>query len=145
VAGTIYMNFNIEAQPIYLIAGAVGALLPDIDEPKSYLGNKTKSTSFFINIFFGHRGITHSILALLILQPLLLLFFMINNINLDILYFFNSGYLSHLLTDLFTKGGIPLLYPNEKRYKIPVFKTGGFLERIFRYVLYYMFFGFIKF
>jgi inner membrane protein len=139
------MQFNTDIKTVYLTASVIGSLLPDIDEPKSYIGSKSKSTSFFIKFFFGHRGITHSILFISIFHLLLFILFKYKNINISILYLFTIGYFSHLAVDFITKGGIPLLYPNEKRYKIPIFKVSGFLETIFRYFLYYIFFGLVKF
>jgi inner membrane protein len=119
--------------------------LPDIDEPKSYTGSKVKSTSFLIKLFFGHRGITHSFLFFSILHVILFICFRFNNLNVEILYLFACGYFSHLFTDFLTKGGVPLLFPKEKRYKIPIFKVGGFLEKIFKFMLYYMFFYIVRF
>lgn len=145
VAGSLYMQFNADIKTVYLTASVIGSLLPDIDEPKSYVGRKTKSTSSLIKFLFGHRGITHSILFMSILHLLLFILFKYKNINISVLYLFTIGYFSHLLVDFITKGGIPLLYPKKKRYKIPIFKVGGFLEKIFRYFLYYVFFGLLRF
>jgi inner membrane protein len=44
---------------IYYATTAIGALLPDIDTPKSYLGRRFLPLSIIINFLFGHRGITH--------------------------------------------------------------------------------------
>ncbi|MCP6617940.1 metal-dependent hydrolase, partial [Klebsiella pneumoniae] len=41
----------------------LGALLPDIDHPKSWVGKRTRPVSNVIGWIFGHRGITHSALA----------------------------------------------------------------------------------
>lgn len=41
------------------------------------------------------------------------------------------GYISHIILDLFTKEGVPLLKPISKhRFKLLPFKTGSFIEKI---------------
>lgn len=50
---------------LFLLLVAIGSLIPDIDEPNSLLGRKLKFLSYPINIFFGHRTITHNILIFL--------------------------------------------------------------------------------
>lgn len=126
-----------EADPqIYLLpASAVGALIPDIDEPQSYAGRKIKVVSKMIKSVFGHRGITHSFLGMGIIS--LLIYFLLDYFNLSfkILTMFNLGYLSHLLTDLITKAGVPLLYPYKKKIRIPLIRTGGKLEFVFRTIV----------
>ncbi|MCI2285922.1 metal-dependent hydrolase [Colwellia sp. MSW7] len=41
----------------------VGSLLPDLDHPDSTLGKRFKFISYPISALFGHRGITHSLIA----------------------------------------------------------------------------------
>lgn len=102
------------AYPSYYGGVALGSLLPDIDHPNSYLGRKLYPISVLINKCFGHRGFTHSFLSLTLLG-LATTFWWVENF-----YFFGGlflGYLSHLLADMTTVSGVPLLYPNKKRYK----------------------------
>ncbi len=40
------------------------------------------------------------------------------------------GYLVHLLGDLFTPPGVPLLFPLKFNARVPLVKTGGILERL---------------
>ncbi|WP_016586988.1 metal-dependent hydrolase, partial [Yersinia pestis] len=48
----------------HIIPGALlTSLLPDIDHPKSILGQRLKWVSVPIARVFGHRGFTHSLLA----------------------------------------------------------------------------------
>jgi len=44
-------------------ASLITCLLPDIDHPKSLLGQRLKWLSYPIARAFGHRGFTHSLLA----------------------------------------------------------------------------------
>lgn len=49
-----------------MAGGAIGSLIPDIDSPSSTLGRRMKTLSKFIAENMGHRGATHSIIALII-------------------------------------------------------------------------------
>ncbi|ADO76965.1 metal-dependent hydrolase [Halanaerobium praevalens] len=135
LVGGIFLLKEADPQIYLLPASAVGALIPDIDEPQSYAGRKIKVVSKMIKSVFGHRGITHSFLGMGIIS--LLIYFLLDYFNLSfkILTMFNLGYLSHLLTDLITKAGVPLLYPYKKKIRIPLIRTGGKLEFVFRTIV----------
>jgi membrane-bound metal-dependent hydrolase YbcI (DUF457 family) len=48
---------------------------------------------------------------------------------------FGIGYASHILADWFTTEGVPLLWPNRKRFRSPLsFRTGGLGELLFSLV-----------
>jgi inner membrane protein len=125
-------------EPITAVASGalalLGSIVPDIDNKKSMVGSKMKITSTITNKIFGHRGITHT-------PALLIVFFAIifgcllgtgNMQFLPLLVGFTMGCASHLLLDMFTKGGIPLLFPlSKKRVKLTPFKTGGIFEILF--------------
>lgn len=101
--------------------GALGALLPDIDHPESWLGRRLKPISIPISAVFGHRGITHSLLAILALGIVLL-----GEIGPAWVSPLVVGYLSHLAGDWLTKSGIPLFYPLRTPFRAPItFRTGG--------------------
>lgn len=52
------------------------------------------------------------------------------------------GYISHILLDLFTKEGVPLLRPIIKyRFSLLPFKTGSFIEGISRFINIIIIFG----
>ena len=131
----------------------VGSLLPDIDEPKSYVGNRSMGASYLVKGIFGHRGFTHSILAVLIM--LIPLYWIIHSqsyvisvsslLNYEELkttmsgalqFFFLTwygiviGYILHILEDMCSVSGVPLLYPLSKRIRIPIYRTGKGMEKI---------------
>ncbi|CAK5462718.1 Membrane protein [Escherichia coli] len=86
-------------------------LLPDIDHPKSFLGQRLKWISKPIARAFGHRGFTHSLLAVFALLATFYLkvpesWF----IPADALQGMVLGYLSHILADMLTPAGVPLLW-----------------------------------
>lgn len=120
-----------------VMAGAfLGSILPDIDHKGSFIGRRLKVTSFIVNHTVGHRGLTHALIFTIGLTTLLL--FLVMQLSgfpqmimlLFVLGLF-GGMISHLLLDMMTKQGIPLLYPfTKKNYSIARFKTGGIGEYI---------------
>ncbi|MGY0162463.1 metal-dependent hydrolase [Edwardsiella tarda] len=119
----------------HMIPGALlTSLLPDIDHPRSLLGQRLRWISVPIARAFGHRGFTHSLLA--IGGALYLL----NHewpsttwgIPADALQAMIIGYLSHLLADMLTPAGVPLLWPIRWRFRLPLLVTrqGNQLERV---------------
>ena len=109
------------------------ALLPDLDHPRSLLGRQLPWISGPLSRLFGHRGFTHSLLAVgmgvwglaQVEAPWLL-----SGVVKDALI---VGYLSHLLGDWLTPMGIPLLWPWRRRFRLPglPLKSGGGYERAF--------------
>lgn len=109
------------------------ALLPDLDHPRSLLGRQLPWISGPLSRLFGHRGFTHSLLAVgmgvwglaQVEAPWLL-----SGAVKDALI---VGYLSHLLGDWLTPMGIPLLWPWRRRFRLPglPLKSGGGYERAF--------------
>lgn len=107
----------------------LGALLPDVDQPASELLSKLPLGSghvvgHIINPFIKHRNITHSILGFIIVNALVGLiltkipaYWGISSISVMIA--FGLAYLAHLLADMFTVEGIPLLYPYKRFFGIP--------------------------
>ncbi|MCL7461599.1 metal-dependent hydrolase [Pseudomonas sp. NW5] len=118
-----------------LLAGATaGALLPDIDHPKSWLGRRLPFISRPIAAVFGHRGITHSLLAVVGLALALHYGWAHGYVGSDewglVAVGLTVGYLSHILGDFLTHGGVPLFWPLKRRFSAPLtFQTGGVFER----------------
>lgn len=131
-----------------------GALFPDIDEPKSYIGNKFTLIARFLK-FIGlkHRTLTHWLIF-----PVLVIvsgYFISLEILSIMVMSFGIGILAHDIGDLLTKGGIngflyPLL-PNTKIALLPHFlrfKTFSIEEYIFILFLFllniYLYFNLAK-
>jgi len=107
--------------PVDYAAAAFGALLPDLDHPGSWIGRRFKLIAWPITLIFGHRGITHSLLAAGAVSILLL-----SQVAAAWVIPIGLGYLSHLLGDYLTPLGIPLLYPSRKAFHFPTpIRTGG--------------------
>ena len=137
VADKLNLNSDIASfEGMVFITGAViGSLFPDIDHRGSYLGRKAKITSTITNALFGHRGITHSPIAMgafVFFLYLLSKLFIVTSpfIKLWFIGFF-LGILSHIFLDMLTKGGVPLLLPfTRKRISLTKMKTGSMGEKL---------------
>lgn len=118
-----------------LVAVGIGSLLPDIDHPKSFIGNRTRGISDGVGLVFGHRGLAHSILGVVF-------FFFASRLLLSSLQlpsvwgeWFTTGYIAHLIEDSFSKNGVAWLQPIYKKriqfgFKIVYYRTGKLSETI---------------
>jgi inner membrane protein len=104
----------------------LGGLLPDVDHPKSWVGKRLRPASDIIAKVFGHRGITHSLVAVvgcwLLLQH--------QAVPLEIAVPVVVGYLSHLAADLLTPAGLRLSWPLKGTWALPVCRTGSPFEPV---------------
>ncbi|WP_449240566.1 metal-dependent hydrolase [Desulfoscipio gibsoniae] len=113
------------------VTGGLAALLPDIDSPKSYLGSKVPIAPSAIKMTLGHRGPLHSLAAAVALYILFQWYLpqvlpaLIPYVNHWIFW----GYTSHLLLDMLTPEGVPLLWPVRGRLAVPLAHTGSIMER----------------
>lgn len=132
VAFLLVHNFSIPDPILFFIIFCFATLLPDIDHPESKLGKKIWPFSLLINIFFGHRGILHSIfipLAFVIIGYIVKLPWI--GIALA------GGYIVHLCMDMLTLSGIRFLGIGK-----PIrgfIRTGGVVEIILFFVLLLLF------
>jgi len=126
---------------LVLSGGVAGSYLPDIDHPKSAFGSRVLPLSLPISAIFGHRGITHSLIAAVAISGLLWWVFQRANwhegIAVPVLVGIAVGYLSHLLGDWLTNAGVPLLWPSKRRFVSPLkLCTGDFREYILALLMY---------
>ena len=133
--------------PVYAYPAAVAAAwLPDVDNPRSRLGNglsRLKSpvlnlatrplswalrvTSFVLLRTVGHRTLTHSLLGVVLFAlPVWLLLGGYPNV----FYALVAGYASHLAADALNTRGVPLLWPLGGSFRLLPggFKSGGLIE-----------------
>lgn len=108
---TSLWNVNIFAEPYYLATTILVSLLPDIDTPKSIIGKPFYPISKWLYRRYGHRTITHSLLFTIIITLSVFILQRLNVIphNYALITFF--AYFGHLLLDMLTTTGVPLLYP----------------------------------
>ena len=112
-------------------ATIIGSLLPDIDSPRSSVGRLLPFLSIPIERRWGHRTVTHCLLATGLLGVILLpICFWQTTVYAALLL----GYLSHLLADCATKSGVPLFHPHpticvlpgNSKYRV---RTGSMAEQ----------------
>ncbi|MGV3344237.1 metal-dependent hydrolase [Enterobacteriaceae bacterium LUAb1] len=119
-------------------AALLTCLLPDIDHPQSLLGQRIKWLSKPIARVFGHRGFTHSLLAIISGIILLKTKFPASTwLPADVFQGMIVGYLSHIIADILTPAGVPLLWPCRWRFRLPLLNSqkGNQLERLLCYSL----------
>lgn len=107
----------------------LGELAPDIDTVNSTISLRIPIIPKIINRKFGHRGLLHSPLFLVLSWLVIGRQNLIGNV-------FCIGYLGHLVQDLFTCAGLPLLFPFDKK-KISLFPyhSGGIMDYVMTSVL----------
>ena len=110
--------------PPALALAALGGLLPDVDHPKSWVGKRLRPVSDLVAGVFGHRGITHSLLAVVGCWWLLRHHAVPAEFAAPVVV----GYLSHLAGDLLTPGGLRLSWPFKGTWALPVCRTGSAFE-----------------
>ncbi|PTQ51909.1 MAG: Membrane-bound metal-dependent hydrolase YdjM, induced during SOS response [Hydrogenibacillus schlegelii] len=101
-------------------ATVIGSLLPDIDHPGSKLGRRVPVISHIMYLF-GHRGVTHSLLFVLILAAA-------GHFAWTPAYGLALGAAVHIAADMFTPSGVPLFWPLGRRYSLFGFRTGGVVD-----------------
>jgi inner membrane protein len=112
--------------PTYLGLAAVGSLLPDVDHPKSWVGRRTRPLSTAIAATLGHRGVTHSAVAVVGFALLLTY----AGFGHRVIWALGVGYLSHLAADMLTPQGLRLAWPMRGTWGIPLCRTGSATESI---------------
>ncbi len=148
MAATIPLTLIVKKGVFYFMVG-IGSLLPDIDNARSTFGHKLGWVSKGIQRIAGHRTLFHSLLGL-VLGSLLAL-----GLNSVVSYLLEQrgfiipaqfisgshlvfiavlfGCIMHIAADALTEGGVPLLWPDHKRFGFPPnpryrFRTGSWPE-----------------
>jgi inner membrane protein len=113
-AGTMcsFFNVNIFENWQYATVCAIFSIIPDIDTTKSAIGTICYPVAWILNRKAGHRTITHSLMFFVFIWTifkLMLYFGILHDTNIKLIALF--ALLSHLILDMMTVSGIPLLYP----------------------------------
>ena len=136
-----------EVPPLYAYpVAAVAAWVPDVDNPRSRLGNglsRTKSpilnavvcpaswalraVSFTLFRTVGHRTLTHSLLGIALFVVLIS---PIAPLSAALFLALVAGYASHLVADALNAKGVPLLWPAARRMRLLPrgVRSGGIAE-----------------
>lgn len=119
-----YLASGLPVEPLPLLVVAVSSILPDADHPKAII-NKIILPLRIIPMFVSHRGITHSLVAALVL---LVAWFVTDNY---LLLCCMVGYVSHIVADMMTVSGVRLFAPFSKRtIRLGRIRTGKDSERV---------------
>ena len=110
-----------------VVVSSLGSLLPDIDSPNGKIWGYLpfgRTASELVNPFLQHRNLTHSFLGvfLVALGVRAIGHHIPTYWGLDIRHIQIAGlaaYLSHLVADMVTVEGIPLLFPIPRMYGLP--------------------------
>jgi inner membrane protein len=133
--------------PLYAYpAAVVAAWVPDVDNPRSRLGNglsRTKSpvlntivrpaswalraASFTLSRTVGHRTLTHSLLGVALFVALVS---PVAPLSPELFFALVSGYASHLVADALNVKGVALLWPVGQRFRLLPggVRSGGIAE-----------------
>ncbi len=116
-----------------LLANMIGGIAPDIDQPTAPFWRNLPVGGvvgrMITRMMGGHRFITHSILGLVVLSFLsqMLLAFLspiMPGIDTHLVWLaFMIGVISHLVMDMFTKEGVPLLLPLPIKLGLPPLRS----------------------
>ncbi len=141
----------IARKAVYYFSVGFGALLPDIDNARSTLGRRLGPISKGIQHIAGHRTLFHSLLGLALGSLLALgleqvVAALLSSHGLATPASFVKGWhivffgvlfgcVMHIGADALTTGGVPLLWPNRKRFGFPPnphwrFHTGSWPEPV---------------
>lgn len=137
-----------------ILVAVFGAIVPDIDHPKSVIGKLFYPVSSYLERRYGHRTITHSfigwgiaslVFAFFVLFVILILGFVwdldvgIWNLTPRWISAFSISYFSHLILDMFNKRGVQMFWPDTGRDvlpKNPKFRPeSGSKEEIFIFII----------
>lgn len=126
-------HMNLATALVAIFANLVGGIAPDIDQPTAPFWRNLPIGGVIGRIIDkmlgGHRFITHSVLGVALLTGIIYL--ILNFLHpvtpsLDItliLWAFVIGAASHLLADMLTKEGVPLLLPIPYKFGFPPIRS----------------------
>jgi inner membrane protein len=100
---------------------ASAARLCDWDHPKSAISRDAPVAGWLVHRLFGHRGATHSALAVVVAA----LPYLATRAAPWLLLAGPLGIASHVLADALTHQGIPLWWPVRRRVGFRLIRTGG--------------------
>lgn len=110
------------------VVGALTALVPDLDHPNGVLRQNAKLVGWVLFGWLKHRGFTHTLWV----WGGFILAGWLYHFPGPVLATIAGAYGSHLIGDVITRGGLPLLYPfSIRRFHLPPnILTGGWLENM---------------
>lgn len=114
-AAAICTTLNIHPGSELAVAAGIiiGSVLPDIDKSSSHIGRHVP----IIPRLLKHRGVSHSLLLAALFLPFA--------------PSITAGCIIHLLLDMMNPAGVNLLWPWDKKFRLPIRgKSGGWLDKL---------------
>lgn len=112
---------------VYLTLGTILLLLEPKTNPSAV---RLLGLGLIITGLSHHRSFTHSLFGWVVYSTIVYLGMQEVGLT-EATIGFSLGYITHLMADFVTKGGIEILYPCKKKFSFPItVKTGGVAERI---------------
>ena len=131
---------------LVFVAVLVGSIFPDIDHPKSSIAQQsflTKGVSHIVSTVSEHRGIFHSLIASILLTAPAYALLAYSRLAVAPALGFWFGYLSHLVGDSMTRGGVRWLQPfSDGKLRGPL-RTGSLSEEFLFVILLAIVFYFL--
>jgi inner membrane protein len=114
---------------------SVSALLPDLDHPSAKLSRALGPVGWVVSrvvsrVGGGHRGLTHSLLGLVLAGVILVPVVAVTGWPWWMLGAIVLGCATHILGDMCTESGVPLGWPNRRDWRIATLDTGGWVEAV---------------
>jgi len=148
-------ELNFSTTVTCLVGSVIGALAPDMDQATNRLWDLLPAGNIIgrilRNLMLRHRTISHSLLGIFIFYKILDFAIprLLNPAYVNgqlVIAAIMIGLVSHIVSDMFTKEGVPILFPITVKVGIPPFEalritTGKFVENflVFPGVLAYIF------
>lgn len=106
--------------------GGLGGLIPDLDHPQSTLSGYIPGSGLVLGLSgIRHRTFTHSLLFVVVLVGAWFASASVLKLPYPYTLALVAGIASHLIADMTTPQGIPLLYPSRRAWRIlPRFALG---------------------
>ncbi len=105
IATDLYVQFTLTENIIIYCSIIFGSLLPDIDEPESYIGKRMKFISLITNSVMKHKTFTHYLITPLLII-LLGMYAVDGHYGKLVVISIGIGCLLHDMGDMFTMNGI---------------------------------------
>ena len=129
--------FSLDFSWIFTIVLCFGAILPDMDSPKSYVNrNYLFGLGKGISMFSKHRGFWHSIFGLLIFFIISFIVTYFTKVPIIFAFALPFGYFLHLAADSLNVSGIKWLWKSKKLHIKGKIKTGTVFEQVFFILLF---------
>ncbi len=104
-----FAGFRADNVLVFIILVLLGALLPDLDSARSFIGERIRAVS----ILLKHRAFFHSLLTAVFIGIIVFLLTKNSSYSLG----FILGFASHLLLDSLTRAGVTPFWPSKLKLR----------------------------